>query len=91
MSHCPVCHALVMPEKSSSAEATACTRKYLVVASMARGWWDFEIRGMIDRVLISNPIQAIIQWLLVIVIVVPKKILETEISFVSGVISRGRS
>lgn len=37
MSHCPVCHALVMLENRSSAEAVACTRKYLVVASMARG------------------------------------------------------
>lgn len=90
ISHCPVCHALVIPEKRSSAEAAACTRKYLVVASMARGWWDFEIRGMIDRVLISSPIQAVIQWLLVIVIVVPKKMLEVEISFARGVISRGR-
>lgn len=91
MSHCPEYHALVIPEKSSSAEAAACTRKYLVEASMARGWWDFEIKGMIDSVLTSSPIQAIIQWLLVIVIVVPRKMLEAEISFARGVISRGRS
>lgn len=89
MSHCPVYHALIVPEKSSSVEAAACTRKYLVVASIARGWWDFEIMGMIDRVLISSPIQAVIQWLLVIVIVVPRRMLEVEINFARGVISRG--
>ena len=37
MSHCPEDHALVMLEKSISAEAVACVRKYLVAASMARG------------------------------------------------------
>lgn len=38
MSHCPVDQALVMLENSTRAEATACTRKYLIAASMARGW-----------------------------------------------------
>lgn len=37
MSHCPVAHALVMLENSTRVEAAACTRKYLVAASMARG------------------------------------------------------
>lgn len=37
MSHCPVCHALVMLENRTKAEAAAWTRKYLVAASMARG------------------------------------------------------
>lgn len=62
-----------MLEKSMSVEAVACTRKYLIVASMARGWWDFEMRGIIARVLISSPVQAIIQWLLEIVMVVPRR------------------
>lgn len=62
MSHCPVNHALVVLENSTNAEAAACVRKYLVAASMARGWWDFEIMGMMARVLISSPVQAIIQW-----------------------------
>lgn len=61
MSHCPVCHALIVLENRTRAEAAACTRKYLTAASIARGWWDFEIRGMIARVLISRPVQAIIQ------------------------------
>lgn len=38
MSHCPVNQALVMLEKSISVEAVAWTRKYLIVASIARGW-----------------------------------------------------
>lgn len=37
MSHWPVAQALVMLEKRISAEAAACTRKYLIEASMARG------------------------------------------------------
>lgn len=43
------------------------------------------------RVLISSPAQAIIQWLLEIVIVVPRNKLKMEIDFVWGFISRGRS
>ena len=61
MSHCPEDHALAMLEKSSRAEAVACTRKYLIVASMARGWCDLAIMGMMARVLISSPTQAISQ------------------------------
>lgn len=45
---------------------------------------------MMARVLISSPVQAIVQWLLVIVIVVPRIRLVIEMSFVSGPISRGR-
>lgn len=91
MSHCPVCHALVMLENRSRVEAAACTRKYLVAASMARGWCDFEISGRIARVLISSPVQAIIQWLLEIVIVDPRSRLRVKTSFAWGFISRGRS
>lgn len=90
MSHCPVCHALVMLANRTSVEAVAWVRKYLVAASMARGWWDFEIMGRMARVLISKPAQAVIQWLLEIVIVEPRRRLEMKISFAWGVISRGR-
>ena len=38
MSHWPEDHAFVMLENRRSVEAVACTRKYLIVASMARGW-----------------------------------------------------
>lgn len=38
ISHCPVHHALVILENKTRAEAAAWVRKYLVAASMARGW-----------------------------------------------------
>lgn len=72
ISHCPVSQALVMLAKSSIAAAVAWTRKYLVVASTARGWWCCTMRGIMARVLISSPIQARSQWELVNVIVVPR-------------------
>lgn len=90
ISHWPVDHAFVMLENRRRAEAVACTRKYLIVASMARGWWDFEMNGMIASVLSSNPVQAITQWVLEIVMVVPRIRLREESSFVWGFISRGR-
>lgn len=37
ISHCPVAQALDMLEKRISVEAVAWTRKYLIVASIARG------------------------------------------------------
>lgn len=89
MSHCPVCQALIVLESRIKAEAAAWTRKYLIAASMARGWCDFEMRGMAARVLISNPVQAITQWLLEIVMVVPRRRLVEVISFAWGFISRG--
>lgn len=91
MSHCPVDHALVVLEKRTSAEVAACTRKYLTVCSMAHVWWDFEMRGVIARVSSSSLVQAIIQSLLEIVMVVPRSKLREETSFVCGLISRGRS
>lgn len=91
ISHCPVVQALDMLENKSRADAVACTRKYLIVASIARGWWGFEMKGTIARVLISNPVQAITQWLLEMVIVVPRSRLRAEIDIACGFISRGRS
>lgn len=38
MSHCPVNNALVVQENKSRVDAAAWTRKYLVAASIARGW-----------------------------------------------------
>ena len=61
-------------------------RKYLIAASMARGWCDFEMKGMMARVLISSPVQASIQWLLEIVMVVPSTRLRESVSFVRGLI-----
>lgn len=69
-----------MLENSSRAEAAAWTRKYLMDASTARGWWDLEMRGIIASVLISNPVQAITQWLLEMVMVEPKMRLSVQMS-----------
>jgi len=38
MSHCPVSQAFVVLAKSNMAAPVACVKKYLVVASTARGW-----------------------------------------------------
>lgn len=91
MSHCPVYHALVMLENRIRAEAAAWTRKYLVAASIDRGWWDLAISGRMARVLISSPVQAVTQWLLESVIVDPRRRLMVQISFACGFTSRGRS
>lgn len=91
MSHWPVAQAFIILENSTRAEAAACVRKYFVAASTARGWWDLAIRGMMASVLISNPVQAITQWLLEIVIVVPRMRLRTIIGVAWGFISRGWS
>ena len=58
--------------KSSMAAAVAWAKKYLMVASTARGWWCCAIRGMMARVFISSPIQASNQCELANVIVVPR-------------------
>lgn len=79
-----------MLEKRIRADAVDWVRKYLIAASIARGWCDFEISGMMARVLISRPVQAKIQWLLEIVILVPRARLMIEISFAWGFISEGR-
>lgn len=45
---------------------------------------------MMAKVLISKPVQAKIQWLLEIVMLVPMMRLTVQISFAWGFISRGR-
>lgn len=72
MSHWPVSQALVVLAKRSTAAAVAWVRKYFVVASTARGWWCWAIKGIMARVLISRPIQARSQCELANVIVVPR-------------------
>lgn len=79
-----------MLENRTRAEAEAWTRKYLMEASTARGWWDLAMRGIIARVLISKPVQASTQWLLEIVIVVPRIRLRRVINLACGFISKGR-
>lgn len=58
VAHSPEFQALKMLANKIRAAAAAWVRKYLVVASMARGWCIEAIRGMIARVLISRPAQA---------------------------------
>lgn len=61
MSHWPSVQALIMLENRISVEAVACVRKYLVAASVARGWCCLAIRGIMASVLISRPVHARIQ------------------------------
>lgn len=56
--HSPVSHAFIVVENRIKAEAEACVRKYFVAASIARGWGNLVISGIIASVLISKPIQA---------------------------------
>lgn len=51
-----------------------------MVASTARGWCCWAIRGVIARVLISSPIQASSQWELAKVRVVPSPRLDRRIA-----------
>ena len=71
MFHSPVIQALVVLANKIKAAAVAWVRKYLVVASTARGWWCWVIRGIMARVLISSPIQARSQCELANVTLVP--------------------
>lgn len=64
-------------------------RKYLVVASTARGWWCWVIRGIMARVLISSPIQASSQCELVNVMVVPRPSPNKRVIRTYGFISVG--
>ncbi|MGL5702157.1 MAG: hypothetical protein ACRCW5_03285 [Cetobacterium sp.] len=79
ISHSPVIHAFVVAANKIIAAAVAWVRKYLVVASTARGWCCCAIKGRIAMVLISNPIQASSQWELAKVKVVPRPKLERRI------------
>lgn len=89
ISHVPECQALMVLENIINKDAPVWARKYLVVASVARGWCDFEINGTMAIMLISNPSQASNQWLLFIVIRVPVIIARSRTILISGDISKG--
>lgn len=91
MSHWPVIQAFVVLAKSSMAAPVAWVRKYLVVASTARGWWCCAMRGMMARVFISSPIQARSQCELANVMVVPRPSPNSRVAKMYGFISKGRS
>ncbi len=61
MSNCPVFQTLLIIENRSNDEAAAWVKKYLMEASIARGWCCLAISGMIASILISSPTHAIIQ------------------------------
>lgn len=82
--------ALVVLANRSMAAAAACVKKYLVVASIARGWWCWAISGIMARVLISSPIQASSQCELINVIVVPRPRPNSKVTKMYGFIRKGR-
>lgn len=90
MFHCPVVWALSELENKIMADAAACVRKYLVEASVARGWWIFEMTGRMARVLSSSPIHASSQWWLDMVMIVPMARLIIRMVRMVGLIGKGR-
>lgn len=88
--HWPTSQAFVMLANRSVAAAVAWVRKYLVVASTARGWWLCVIRGRMARVFISRPIHARSQWELANVIMVPRPRLYRKMDKTYGFISKRR-
>lgn len=78
ISHWPVIQAFVVLANKIIAAAVAWVKKYFVVASTARGWCCWAIKGTIARVLISSPIQASSQCELAKVKVVPNPRLDNK-------------
>lgn len=56
-----VFRAFIVAANSIVIEARVWVRKYFVAASVARGWCGLEIMGIMDSVLISKQVQAMIQ------------------------------
>lgn len=71
--------ALKIAENKIIIDAVAWIMKYLIADSILREWWGFVINGIIANVLISSPIQAVNQWSLINVIVVPSSRLKDMI------------
>ena len=74
----------------SNIEAVDWVRKYLVVASVARGLYFFIIMEIIASIFISNLIQMSSQWELIMTIIVPRMIVDRIIIKIIGFISMGR-
>lgn len=75
--------------KRIMAAAVAWIRKYLMVASTARGWCFRAMRGRIARVFISRPIHARSQWELENVKAVPRPRVKRSVKIINGCISKG--
>lgn len=80
---------LVTTASISSMDAVVWVRKYLVAASVERGWWVFVRIGMMASVFISKPTHTISQCELVITMVVPRSIVDIIVVEVRGFISMG--
>lgn len=80
---------LVITASISSMDAVVWVRKYLVAASVERGWWVFVSIGMTASMFISKPIHTISQCELVITMVVPKIIVDIIVVETRGFISMG--
>ena len=74
----------------SNIEAVDWVRKYLVVASVARGLYFFIIMEIIASIFISNLIQMSSQWELIMTIIVPSKMVDRVMIKMIGFISTGR-
>lgn len=90
MDQCPFCQAVIVLAKRMVVAASVWTRKYLIVASAARGWCGFMIIGRMLRVFNSRPIQASSQWWLAMVIMVLVERLVMRRDQMRGLISIGR-
>ena len=74
----------------SNIEAVDWVRKYLVVASVARGLYFFIIMEIIASIFISNLIQMSSQWELIMTIIVPRMIVDRIMIKIIGFIGMGR-
>lgn len=88
--HWPECSRLIIMASNSNIEAVAWVRKYLVAASVDRGWWVFVSMGMMANIFISKPIHTVSQWELVITIIVPRIMVDIIREKIIGFISTGR-
>lgn len=68
-------------------EARACVKKYLVVASVERGWCEEIRRGKKANVFISSPSQIKNQWELKKTIMVPKAMVDKNVKCRNGFIN----
>lgn len=82
--------ALVVLANKITAAAVAWVKKYLVVASTARGLWSCDISGRMARVFSSRPIQAMSQCELANVTAVPRARVEMSTARTYGFTSIDR-
>ena len=74
----------------SNIEAVDWVRKYLVVASVARGLYFFIIMEIIASIFISNLIQMSSQWELIMTMIVPSILVDRIMIKIIGFISMER-